>query len=61
MSLEADVDAEPNPDVPDGLLDGDVLVYMSGRLLVVDHLVSEAFCIDLVELGADEAAQRAAP
>jgi hypothetical protein len=30
--------------------DGDVLVYMSGRLLVVDHLVPEAFTIDLVEL-----------
>ena len=30
--------------------EGDVLVYMSGRLLVVDHLVPEAFTLDLVEL-----------
>jgi hypothetical protein len=26
-----------------------VLVYLKGRLLVVDHLVPEAFTIDLVE------------
>jgi len=32
------------------VVDGDVLVYMNGRLLVVDHLVPEAYAIDLVEL-----------
>jgi hypothetical protein len=36
--------------LPDDVRDGDVLVYMSGRLLVVDHLVPEAWTIDLVEL-----------
>jgi hypothetical protein len=36
--------------VPEDIRDGDVLVYMNGRLLVVDHLVPEAFAIDLVEL-----------
>jgi hypothetical protein len=36
--------------VPENLREGDVLVYMSGRLLVVDHLVPEAFTIDLIEL-----------
>jgi hypothetical protein len=36
------------------------LVYMSGRLLVVDHLVPEAFNIDLVELDIEDAAERAA-
>jgi hypothetical protein len=44
MEVEADDDAR------ESLRDGDVLVYMSGRLLVVDHLVPEAFTIDLVEL-----------
>jgi hypothetical protein len=43
MEVEADDDAR------ESLRDGDVLVYMSGRLLVVDHLVPEAFTIDLVE------------
>jgi hypothetical protein len=33
---------------------------MSGRLLVVDHLVPEAFTIDLVEVQAAEVAQRRA-
>jgi hypothetical protein len=41
---------ESSAAVPDDLRDGDVLVYMSGRLLVVDHLVPEAYAIDLVEL-----------
>jgi hypothetical protein len=42
---------QPNDvEMPDDVRDGDVLVYMSGRLLVVDHLVPEAFAIDLVEL-----------
>jgi hypothetical protein len=36
--------------IPDDVRDGDVLVYMNGRLLVVDHLVPEAYAIDLVEL-----------
>ena len=36
--------------LPDDVRDGDVLVYMSGRLLVVDHLVPEAFTVDLVEV-----------
>jgi hypothetical protein len=31
------------------------------RLLVVDHLVPEAFTIDLVELQAADVAKRAAP
>jgi hypothetical protein len=44
MEVEADDDAR------ESLRDGDVLVYMSGRLLVVDHLVPEAFTIDLIEL-----------
>jgi len=44
----------PNATLPDGTRDGDVLVYMSGRLLVVDHLVPEAFTLDLVELHAAE-------
>jgi len=42
--------SEPEHFLPDDVRDGDVLVYMSGRLLVVDHLVPEAFAIDLVEL-----------
>ena len=42
-----------NPKVPDDVRDGDVLVYMSGRLLVVDHLVPEAYAIDLRELPAE--------
>jgi hypothetical protein len=41
---------------PDGVQDGDVLVYMRGRLLVVDHLVPEAYTLDLVALEAAEAA-----
>jgi hypothetical protein len=39
-----------NPAIPDDVRDGDVLVYMSGRLLIVDHLVPEAYSIDLREL-----------
>jgi hypothetical protein len=52
MHREAAMDAERNLEIPSGMRDGDVLVYMSGRLLVVDHLVPEAFTIDLVELQA---------
>jgi hypothetical protein len=44
------MDGESSAAVPNDLRDGDVLVYMSGRLLVVDHLVPEAYAIDLVEL-----------
>ena len=44
------MDQESSAAVPEDLRDGDVLVYMSGRLLVVDHLVPEAYAIDLVEL-----------
>jgi hypothetical protein len=44
------MDRKSNAAVPEDLRDGDVLVYMSGRLLVVDHLVPEAYAIDLVEL-----------
>ena len=52
-------DVEASTELPDGVRDGDVLVYMSGRLLVVDHLVPEAYTIDLVELQAEDAAKRA--
>jgi hypothetical protein len=45
--------------LPEDVREGDVLVYMSGRLLVVDHLVPEAYTIDLVELEAREARERA--
>jgi hypothetical protein len=44
------MDGASETKMPDDLRDGDVLVYMSGRLLVVDHLVPEAYAIDLVEL-----------
>ncbi len=51
---------EPRRDeLPVDVRDGDVLVYMQGRLLVVDHLVPEAFTIDLVELDQEAAALRA--
>ena len=53
------MDAEQGPVAPDGVRDGDVLVYMNGRLLVVDHLVPEAYTIDLVELQAADAEKRA--
>jgi hypothetical protein len=33
--------------LPEGVRDGDVLVYIGGQLLIVDHLVPEAFTIDL--------------
>ena len=45
-------------EVPQDLRDGDVLVYMSGRLLVVDHLVPGAYAIDLVELHEREIGSR---
>ena len=48
-----------DPVLPDGVREGDELVYMSGRLLVVDHLVPEAFTIDLVELHEREMGRRA--
>jgi hypothetical protein len=51
------MDRESNAAVPEDLRDGDVLVYMSGRLLVVDHLVPEAYAIDLVELHEGDARQ----
>ena len=54
-------EVEAATQLPDGVRDGDVLVYMSGRLLVVDHLVPEAYSIDLVELQAEDAAKHAAP
>jgi hypothetical protein len=53
--MAKDWDDGEGPQVPEELADGDVLVYMSGRLLVVDHLVPESFTIDLVELQAREA------
>ena len=59
MQSDADVDGQPSLILPDVVRDGDVLVYMSGRLLVVDHLVPEAFTIDLVELDVAGAAERA--
>ena len=42
-------------------IDGDVLVYMSGRLLVVDHLVPEAFTLDLVEMHEADVVRPATP
>jgi hypothetical protein len=52
-------EAPRRDELPVDVKDGDVLVYMSGRLLVVDHLVPEAFTIDLVELDREAAALRA--
>jgi hypothetical protein len=52
----AEMDVEAKPELPEEMREGDVLVYMSGRLLVVDHLVPEALTIDLVELQAADAA-----
>lgn len=49
------MDRQSEAAVPEDLRDGDVLVYMSGRLLVVDHLVPEAYAIDLVELHEHDA------
>ena len=43
---------ERSSELPQGVREGDVLIYMSGRLLIVDHLAPEAFTIDLVELDA---------
>jgi hypothetical protein len=43
------------PVVPDGARDGDVLILQGGVLYVVDHLVPEAFTIDLVALQAEDA------
>ncbi len=52
---------EPRRDeLPVDVRDGDVLVYMQGRLLVVDHLVPEAFTIDLVELRSGKPPRSAA-
>ncbi len=47
LPLETDVAAEHMPDVPSGLRDGDVLVYMSGRLHLVDHRVPQTLDVDL--------------
>jgi hypothetical protein len=55
------LDEEQRSVLPDGVREGDVLVFMSGRLLIVDHLVPEAFTIDLVELHGGDAAPGAAP
>lgn len=55
------MEEQRNPVLPYGVREGDVLVYMGGRLLVVDHLVPEAFTIDLVELHEGEIARRAEP
>lgn len=54
MAGDESTDVSHDGVLPEGVRDGDVLVYMSGRLLVVDHLVPEAFTIDLVELHAAE-------
>jgi hypothetical protein len=51
----------PGRVLPEGVRDGDVLIYMGGRLLIVDHLIPEAFTIDLVALGEREQAERIAP
>ena len=53
MSEQGHEQGQERAALPDDVRDGDVLVYMSGRLLVVDHLVPEAFTVDLVEV--DEA------
>ena len=53
------MDADHGRILPEGVREGDVLIYMSGRLMVVDHLVPEAFTIDLVELDREAAALRA--
>jgi len=53
------MDGDAGRILPDDVREGDVLVYMSGRLLVVDHLVPEAYTIDLVELEARDARDRA--
>jgi hypothetical protein len=57
------MDEQERTALPDDVRDGDVLVYMSGRLLVVDHLVPEAFTVDLVEVAEADArsAARAEP
>ena len=55
------MDEDKCPVVPDGVRDGDVLVYMSGRLLVVDHLVPEAFTLDLVEMHEADVVRPATP
>jgi len=60
MQRDPETDGQQNPILPDGVRDGDVLVYMSGRLLVVDHLVPEALTIDMCELEAADAATRPA-
>jgi hypothetical protein len=53
------MDADHGRILPEGVREGDVLVYMSGKLMVVDHLVPEAYTIDLVQLEAREAANPA--
>ena len=50
---EAGMDADHGRILPEGA-QGDVLIYMSCRLLVVDYLVPEAFTIDLVALEASD-------
>jgi hypothetical protein len=55
------MDHELNPVLPEGLREGDVLIYMGGQLLIVDHLIPEAFTIDLVALNQAEEADRATP
>ncbi len=55
------MDDETSCVLPEEIREGDVLVYMGGRLLIVDHLVPEAFVIDLVELQDDAAASRPDP
>ena len=59
MYEELGIDAEQGCVLPDGVRDGDVLIYMSGRLLVVDHLAPEAYTINLMELEAGDPAKRA--
>jgi hypothetical protein len=53
------VDAEPGRMLPEGVREGDVLIYMGGRLVVVDHLVPEAYTINLLELETGEDPKRA--
>jgi hypothetical protein len=61
MDEESGIHAELRGVLPDGVRDGDILIYMSGRLLVVDHLAPEAYTMNLTELEAADAADRPTP
>jgi hypothetical protein len=55
VGMNGDMNGEWRPVVPDDARDGDVLILQGGVLYVVDHLVPEAFTIDLVALQAEDA------